>query len=121
VGHIYKLAKTLHVVPHGVKPFQSFAQYSPIISSKMRSSTRLSFAALQFLGLVAALPGDAFVAPRADAQGATQTYDYVIVGGGLTGLIVANRLSEDRKSEWFISTLCNKPANTAIRRVRPRY
>jgi len=27
-----------------------------------------------------------------------QTFDYVIAGGGLTGLVVANRLSEDRTS-----------------------
>lgn len=30
---------------------------------------------------------------RADVNG--QSFDYVIVGGGLTGLTVANRLSED--------------------------
>lgn len=27
-----------------------------------------------------------------------QQYDYVIVGGGITGLIVANRLTEDKAS-----------------------
>lgn len=61
----------------------------------MRSSTRF-VAALQVFGLAAALPNS----EHAEIQSrASNTYDYVIVGGGVTGLIVANRLTEDKKSE----------------------
>jgi hypothetical protein len=60
----------------------------------MRSSARF-IVALQTLGLAAALPGNIKAETRAqDAD----TYDYVVVGGGVTGLIVANRLTEDQKS-----------------------
>ena len=33
--------------------------------------------------------------PTGTEQRDPNTYDYVIVGGGLSGLVVANRLSED--------------------------
>jgi choline dehydrogenase-like flavoprotein len=60
----------------------------------MRSSARF-IVALQTLGLAAALPGNIKAETRAQD---TDTYDYVVVGGGVTGLIVANRLTEDQKS-----------------------
>jgi hypothetical protein len=38
---------------------------------------------------------------------ADATYDYVIVGGGTTGLVVANRLTEDPKSMLLsITPIC---------------
>lgn len=60
----------------------------------MRSSTRFAVA-LQLLGITAALPNNASFET---ASRASNTYDYVIVGGGVTGLIVANRLTENKKS-----------------------
>ncbi|CAG5181350.1 uncharacterized protein ALTATR162_LOCUS9718 [Alternaria atra] len=56
---------------------------------------RTTVAVIALLGTASALPSD--VAPvhkRADKN----TYDYVIVGGGITGLVAANRLSEDKKN-----------------------
>lgn len=49
--------------------------------------SRLAVAVQLFSIFVTASPGVA-----------VQQYDYVIVGGGITGLIVANRLSEDKSS-----------------------
>jgi hypothetical protein len=44
-----------------------------------------------------------FLSPVLGAA-ATQQYDYVIVGGGVTGLIVANRLTEDKNSKYHAVT-----------------
>jgi hypothetical protein len=36
----------------------------------------------------------------ADSDIAGKTFDYIVVGGGLTGLTVANRLSEDSSRQY---------------------
>lgn len=55
-----------------------------------------TLAIVAWWGLTAALPNsDGSVQSR----GETDTYDYVIVGGGVTGLVVANRLTEDETSK----------------------
>jgi NADH dehydrogenase FAD-containing subunit len=41
------------------------------------------------------------------AASVSQEYEYVIVGGGITGLVVANRLSEDKNSTF--TRLANEP------------
>ena len=40
-----------------------------------------------------------FLSPVLGAA-ANKPYDYVIVGGGVTGLIVANRITEDKSSMY---------------------
>lgn len=71
----------------------------------MRSPTRIAVA-IQLLGMTAAFPSSRLSVDLGIDLGidlevkarASDTYDYVIVGGGVTGLIVANRLTEDEKS-----------------------
>lgn len=38
----------------------------------------------------------------------SKDYDYVIVGGGVTGLVVANRLTEDKRGEFQFLLMYNQ-------------
>ncbi|KAF2011512.1 GMC oxidoreductase [Aaosphaeria arxii CBS 175.79] len=79
----------------------------------MRPSTRFTFF-VQLLGLTTALPSQDVVS-REELQAAKDTYDYVIVGGGITGLIVANRLSEDKKKSVLVIEAGRADDNPNIR------
>ncbi|KAH7112096.1 hypothetical protein B0J11DRAFT_619700 [Dendryphion nanum] len=85
----------------------------------MRSSTRFAVATVQLLGLTTALPSTSNAAgpivAREDLQSASNTYDYVIVGGGITGLIVANRLTEDKKKTVLVVEAGGADDNPNIR------
>jgi hypothetical protein len=72
---------------------------------KMPAFSRLAVA-VQLLAVI--------VAPVLGAAAKPQ-YDYVIVGGGVTGLIVANRITED-KSSMYYDTLIVREVLTQIDR-----
>jgi choline dehydrogenase-like flavoprotein len=60
---------------------------------------RTTVAVVALLGAASALPNDV---PQVHKRAGKNTYDYVIVGGGISGLVAANRLSEDKKSKSLI-------------------
>jgi hypothetical protein len=53
------------------------------------------------------LPWTAAQSVLRNPSDAKNSYDYIIAGGGLTGLVVANRLTEDPKSELIPSKNSN--------------
>ncbi len=61
----------------------------------MTSSPQLVWLLAAFSAFSTAFPYDDFP----NASKVNTKYDYVIVGGGLSGLVVANRLTEDRNGQ----------------------
>lgn len=78
------ISQSAVIGPVGEQPCLCGAYHLPCTQLKMHSFTVPSF----------------FGAAVFAVASAQTTYDYVIVGGGTTGLVVANRLSEDPKSTY---------------------
>jgi ribulose 1,5-bisphosphate synthetase/thiazole synthase len=55
--------------------------------------------ALRYLGWCLAVGGAAAGGKQDALDG--NVYDYVVVGGGTSGLVVTNRLTEDRRSRYI--------------------
>jgi hypothetical protein len=66
---------------------------SCIRSFNMTVFLNLSVLALAFAGSCAAIE-------KRDLKSLQSHYDYIVVGGGVSGLVVANRLTEDANSAF---------------------
>lgn len=69
----------------------------------MFSFTRL-VAGLVVLRLCSARPVEEIAQVKRDLMGVEKEYDYVVIGGGMAGLTVADRLSEDGSSKYWLSS-----------------
>jgi ribulose 1,5-bisphosphate synthetase/thiazole synthase len=58
--------------------------------------SRVSALALAFAGVCSAVE-------KSDLKELSENYDYVVVGGGVSGLVVANRLTEDENSTFVLA------------------
>lgn len=65
------------------------------------------FPFLLCVSLVSAYPQYAWTKRQISRDDIQQEYDYIIVGGGQSGLVIANRLSEDPSCKCsFTTDLC---------------
>ncbi|KAF1944046.1 alcohol oxidase [Clathrospora elynae] len=71
-----------------------------------------SLAVITLLGVATALPSHV---EQIQTRAEKDTYDYVIVGGGVTGLVVANRLTEDKKKTVLVIEAGRADDNPNIR------